>query len=216
MIIKAKPSQWLGAMPLDLCIWDLLPAAGTGTPPKKFLPIPLICTVSLQIKLKLVGIEPLHLRDVWLPNTPNSLTVHGKNGTEVLQPIQINASGHIVNGINHCFIVGFDYGTTCTSSTKICNQQRSNHKWFNIPCQIMQWRARFVPTRPRAFPIHSSEPFWHRFQHTPGQWGYYYCRYVLNGGTQCQWERLCSLTYVTIQNAAGGVVNKAKMLGMLR
>jgi len=40
VITKTKPSQWLGAVPLDPRIWDLL--LGIGTPPEKFLPTPLL------------------------------------------------------------------------------------------------------------------------------------------------------------------------------
>jgi len=39
MITKFKPSQRLGAVPLDPSIWNLL--IGIGTPPEKFLPTPL-------------------------------------------------------------------------------------------------------------------------------------------------------------------------------
>ena len=39
MITKSKPSQQLGAVPPDLCTWDLL--IGIGAPLEKFLPTPL-------------------------------------------------------------------------------------------------------------------------------------------------------------------------------
>ena len=40
MIAKSKPSQWLGAVPLDPRTYDLL--IGIGIPPEKFLPKPLM------------------------------------------------------------------------------------------------------------------------------------------------------------------------------
>jgi len=48
MIIATKPSQQLGALPSDSRIWDLLP--GTGNPPEKFLPTPLIIQKLLTVR----------------------------------------------------------------------------------------------------------------------------------------------------------------------
>jgi len=71
MITKSKPSQQLGAAPLDPCNWDLL--IGIGTPPKKFLPTPLqyaddttvICTGATPTDVQNIMCSQLSLIQQW-------------------------------------------------------------------------------------------------------------------------------------------------------